>query len=466
MNALVQNLRTLLKLLAVLAILIVLNLVVAQVDWSWDMTEAGIYSLSGQTKDIVSAIEEPTTIYFFHTDQGGGSRADPAMIRRMAKRYAGYSNNVTFREVNPNQNPGLTQEFQIRSNNTVVVEVGERTKTVGTFDMFDFPRSRRGKPMFRGEAAITEALVSLTQQTDRSIFFTKGHGELKRQPAQERSVSQWTNNLEKEGFTIKTFNPSFGDLPDTREMIAILGPSRPMGAPILKELRTWNRRGGHLLLATQPETARSFNPLLEGSGIELNGNQIIDPNRRVRSIQSLMNPFIFAPILNSHPTVNSIQEQGLGIQVGRSSSIETEGDTADVIMRTSEQAYAKPLFKEGQEEIEVAFNDRTDTRGSFNVATAVSGPGEKRSLLVIGNATLFGNRMYQQAPGNSNFARNVVNWMFERQVSLDIRATPLDYNQVTVTAQQAQFIEIISLIAIPGLIILWGGWVWWTRKNR
>lgn len=469
MNTLFQNLRTLGKLTAVVVILVVVNLAVAEFDWQWDMTEANLYTLSSKTEETVRDLEDPLTMYFFHAEQRGASRINPDLIRRLVSQYQRLNPSISFEEIDPNRNPSMAREYNIRQNNTLVLEVEGRTKTLGQFDLYEFPRRRMAaqgaSPKFRGERAITEALVNLTSATDRVVYFTEGHGEYQRSRAQSRTVSRWANSLEEEGYTVETLNPLIKDLPDTRDLMVVLDPVQDLNDALLKELRGWYRNGGNLILAASPESATALNPVLDGTGLEYQANQIIDPARRVRSIQALVNPFIFAPRLTSHPSVQSIKEQGLVIQVGRSSSIRVNGDTGQALMRTSSDAYAKPLGQD-QEEVSMEYNEETDQQGPFVVAAAVSTPDTRGRLAAFGNASLFGNSLLGQAPGNSNFGVNLVNWIFDRQVSLGIEAVPLDYNRVTVTQQQAMVIQVIALVAIPLFILIWGGWVWWKRKNR
>ncbi|MFB6347356.1 MAG: hypothetical protein ABEK50_16655, partial [bacterium] len=179
---------------------------------------------------------------------------------------------------------------------------------------------------------------------------------------------------------------------------------------------------------------------------------------------SLLNPFIFVPKLGNHPVLKSLKEQGVLVQVGRSAPIELTaptagGDTATKILITSSQAFSKPIGQKVRPE----FNPETDRRETFTVG-AVWSNQRGAKVVGLGNVTFLTNQMFRNT-GNKNFALNLVNWIFERQVSLSIRPTPSDYNKVTLTAGQVQLIQAISMGLIPIFILAWGGAVWWKRKN-
>lgn len=464
MESFVQNLRSLIKFVAVVAILVAVYLFVAEFNLQRDMTEANIYSLASQSESIARSIDTSTTLYFFHTPQQGSKQIDPERVRTLLKQYASLNDSITFREVDHTRRPNLARKHNVRSNNTVMIKAGDRTRKIGPFDMIKMTGRRRRETKFQGESAISTALQKLTLSTDRTIYFTTGHGEYQRSRARRNSVSRWFNGLRDEGYRMEPFNPLTDTLPDTRDLIVMVGPSEEYGEDILAGFRKWHQRGGNLLIAVGGNLAKSLNPLLSGTGLEYNAQFLIDPARRVRSLQSLVNPFVFAPKLKSHPAVRAVKDQGLGIQMGRSTALSVSGDTAQALLRTSGEAFAKTVGSI-DEKISTEFNPETDQRGPFTVGAVVSSDS-RGTLLAFGSPTLFANSYLQQAPGNEDFALNLVNWLFDRDVSLGIRATPSDYNRVSVTARQAYLLEIIALGVIPLGIILWGGVVWWNRKNR
>ncbi|MFB6345123.1 MAG: DUF4350 domain-containing protein [bacterium] len=464
MQTVVQNLRNVIKLVAVVAILVGVYLFGTELGLQRDMTEANIYSLTERSKSIASSIERSTTLYFFHTPQQGKSRIDPERVRTLLKQYARTNEKITFKEVDHTQRPNLARQHKIQSNNTVLIKSGQKTRKIGQYDMVKFSGRRRRSRKFKGESAMSTALLKMTRVVNRTIYLATGHGEYTRQSAREGSISRWVKGLQDEGYSVKDFNPFTDNFPDTRDMIVLVGASKAYSGKTAGRLAKWNKKGGNLLIAAGPRVAPSLNPLTEPVGLTFSSRYIIDPDRRVQTLQSLVNPFVFAPVIESHPAVKAVKEQGLGVQMGRATSLSLSGDTAQAILKTSGQAYGKPAGS-SDKKISAEFNPRSDVRGPFTVGALASAPHRGR-LLAFGSPTLFGNSYLGRAPGNEDFAINLINWVFDRDVSLGIRSTPSDYNRVTVPANQAYFLQVISLGLIPFGIIIWGGLVWWNRKNR
>ncbi len=463
-SAFVQDFRSVVKLVAVMAILIVLYMVASRLDVQWDMTVENIYSLSEKSLETADGIKTPVTLYLFHTTQAGQSRFDTVRLRNLLRRYASVGENITFREVDHTRNPGLARKHGIRQNNVVLIKTEGQTTKLSQYDLMKFGGPRGRRRQFQGESALTTALIKVTRATDRVVHFTTGFGEYTSESAKSRSVSEWAQSLREQGYETKSFNPFTDTLPDSRDMIVILDPKKKYPPDVVKQFRQWNRKGGNLLVASSPASGRTLNPILQGTAISFRSLRIIDPNRRVQSLQSLVNPYIFAPELGSHPSLSNLKEQGFAVQNGLSTAIAvSDTKQVDRLLMTSSAAYGKPLDVEGNNSTE--FNASTDVNGPFTVGTFVNSE-DRGKLFAFGTASLFGNRMLGRTPGNKTFSVNLVNWTFDRDVSLEIPATPANYNQVTVTAVQSYVIQTVALLIIPVGIVTWGGLVWWNRRNR
>lgn len=467
MSPLIQNLRTAVKLLAVVAILVVVNMAVDRYDRRWDLTEARLYTLSPRTQETLDGLSRDVTLFFFHTDQLQSGPADASMIRRLLRRYGDQSPRLDFREVDPTRNPNLAREYGIRENNAIVVSVGEKSSTINSFDLYEFQgrgRGRgpgRGQRQFRGESAITSALIKLTRGTDRTVYFSTGHGEYDRGPGRGRTASEWVGALEEDGYTVASVNPLVDELPDTGDLIVVLDPREGYSEDAAERLRGWYRRGGNLLVAGSPSAAEGVTALLKGTGLGLASRQILASRDR----RPQMRPLLFTPKLEGHPAVRPLRDQGLTVLLGRAAPLETRGDTPRKILTTGPNACSKPLLGP-EEDFQLTCSPVTgDEEGDFTVAASVPSEAGGR-LVAVGSALTFGDRLLARAPGNRNLALNLVNWMLERQVSLEIAPVPLDYNRVQVSASQATTLQVVALILVPLGILVWGGTVWWTRRNR
>ena len=461
MSRLVQNTRLVIRMVAVIAILVVVNVAAAQWDKQWDMTESGLYSISDQTRRIAQSLESSAELIFFHMESERSSSLDPKWVRTLLKNYASLSENIRFREVNPNVAPSDARNYRVRQNNTVVVKVEKNHRKLAPFDLVRM--RRRGKNMFRGEPAVTGALKQLTTVTDRTIRMATGHGEIGTGGASRgRSVSKLRSTLEDEGFTVDSWDPLKNEHPDTRDLIVGLDPQSSYSPGIVENLHEWYRRGGNLLLAGNLRNRSEFNSLLQPFNLNMRNRQILGQNWQFY-YRTLGDPFLFAPSLESHPILQPLKDEKLNVLMGRSAPLSADTETMKPLLKTSARAYSKPV-KQSSRELNPQFQQATDRRGPFTVGWVSKQAQNRGKFVVFSNANLLGNQLIQRA-GNQDFSRNLVNWFFNREISIGIQPKPIGQNTVRVTPNQAFALQLISLIGIPFLVLIWGGAVWWKRKN-
>jgi len=461
MSRLVQNTRLLIRLVAVVAILVVVNIAVAQWDKQWDMTESGLYSISNQTRSIVKGLESPAEIVFFHMDSGRTRSVDPKWIRTLLEQYDSLSENVTFREVNPNVAPSEARNYKVRQNNSVVVKVGEKHRKLAPFDLVQM--RRRGKNMFRGEPAITGALKRLSTVTNRTIWMATGHGEIGTGgAARGRSLSRLRSTYKEEGFTVDTWNPLKNELPDKQDLIFVVDPQSKYPSPVINNLRKWYSQGGKLLLAGNLRHHSVFNSLIQPFGLSMSRRQILGQNWQFY-YRTIGDPFLFSPTFESHPIVQPLQDEGMNLLMGRSAPLSVDTGVLKPLLRTTSEAYSKPVDR-STKKLNPRFQEGTDERGTFTTGVVSKESGNRGKLVVLSDADLLGDRLIQRA-GNEDFARNLVNWFFDREISLGIEPKPIVQSAVSVTPGQALTLQMISLVGIPLAVLVWGVAVWWKRKN-
>jgi ABC-type uncharacterized transport system involved in gliding motility auxiliary subunit len=88
---------------------------------------------------------------------------------------------------------------------------------------------------------------------------------------------------------------------------------------------------------------------------------------------------------------------------------------------------------------------------------------EKRVLVAIGDSDFVANRNLQQ--GNPDLFMNSLNWLTEEEELISIR--PKDQGQATVrslSGRQLRLVTYSSIFAIPLILLIIGGVVWWKRR--
>ena len=121
---------------AVLALLIVLNLLVSALPTNltqYDISASKLYSVTSNTKVVVNALEQDVTIYWIVQ-----SGEEDAVIENLLGKYESLSDHITVVKKNPDVYPTFAEQYtdETVKNNSLVVECGERSRFISYDDIY------------------------------------------------------------------------------------------------------------------------------------------------------------------------------------------------------------------------------------------------------------------------------------------------------------------------------------------
>jgi ABC-2 type transport system permease protein len=173
--------------LLVAAIAVALNLIVSALPSSvtqMDVTASGLYTVSEQTRQIVSGLTKDVAIYWLvqpTTEEGA--------LERLLENYKELSPRVSVKKIDPVEFPNFAAEYTDEKiyNNTLIVVCGGRNRVLGYYDIFkyDYQSDYYGASgygydvSFAGEEALTSALDYVTSEDLPVAYALSGHGEAK-----------------------------------------------------------------------------------------------------------------------------------------------------------------------------------------------------------------------------------------------------------------------------------------------
>src|SRR3989338_6324731 len=107
---------------------------------------------------------------------------------------------------------------------------------------------------FKGEAAFTSAILSVTQEQQPLLWFTSGHGEKSSDSTDPtNSLSQLKRYLEQQNLRLEEVNLlQRAEIPSDVNLIAVVGPTRRFTEQELLLLQGRLERGGRLLALSDP----------------------------------------------------------------------------------------------------------------------------------------------------------------------------------------------------------------------
>ena len=454
------------SILVVFGILAAINYLSSRHNRRWDLTAAHQFSLSDQTKKVLQDLKEPVKIRVFAlSDQ----------FPRFRDRLDGYtyqSKQLTVEYIDPEKRPGVAQQLGVTALNTIVFEYKGRNEKV-TSD---------------GEQDLTNALIKVITGRQPKVYFTTGHGEKDTASSDPRGgYSAITQGLTSGNFVVeKTVLAQQGKVPDDADVLIIAGPKTDFLPPEIDAVKAYLAKGGKVLVmldpvlkADQPQPV-GLQGLLKEWGIDADNDIVLD----VSGMGRLLGTDESVPVAASyppHPITENFQLMTAYPLARSMTPIEggTNGHTAQRLVETSRNSWGETNLKTLTGGVPAKRED-DDKQGPVSLAAAVSSPagtpplpdakkeGEnpkpaETRLVAIGDADFAANGALGVS-GNRDLFLNTVNWLAQQENLIAIRPRDPEDRRITLTADNERVIFYLTVLILPGLILLAGVQTWWRRR--
>jgi ABC-type uncharacterized transport system involved in gliding motility auxiliary subunit len=449
--------------LLVLAILVGVNWVASRQNKRWDLTAAGQYTLSDQTKQILNELKQPLTIQAFYVQSSDS-------LRDQLSSYTYQSKQVTVEYLDANSHPTEAQAAGITTVPTLLLKYAGRTERASSAD----------------EQAVTNALKKVIEGKAKKLYFLQGHGEHDPAGSDPAGYSGVADAVKNDNFeTAPLVLAQVGKVPDDATVVVVAGPKTDLLPGELDALREFLKKGGKVLLMVDPpDKGTAPDPagviaLAHDWGVALGNDLVVDASGLGQLIGTNASVPIATPL--PHAITNNF---GLmtAFPLARSATPVdggSNGHTAQKFLQTSPQSWAesdiKGLYATGKPEEDVAKGDKA---GPISIAAAVSAPATdapaptgaaadapkpESRVVVVGDSDFAANRALG-IQGNRELFLNIANWLAQQEDLIAIRPKNADDRPITMTADQSQMVFWFTLIIIPALLFLNGVRVWWRKR--
>ena len=453
--------------IVVIVIAIVANLLVNSLPTSLtqlDMTSSSLYTLSDQTKRIVSSVDKEVNLYLLATT---GNEDDTVL--RLLNRYADLNSNIKVSTVDPNTQPTFLTGYELNVSrlyaNSVLVDCGGRFRLVGydeiyvtSYSMNYYTYSYDTSTTFDGENALTNAIHYVASDNLPKVYTLTGHGEGELSSSLTDAIAQ--DNMETESLSLMTAE----SIPEDASAIIINAPTSDLNEDEAALLKDYLANGGSIALTTSYFEADKMPNLLsvtESMGLTVTDGIVIEANNQMYYPRY---PHYLLPTIESHDLTDALIEGNYYILAPLAQGlVETEGSSATVtfLLTTSDSSYGKLAGLN----MTTTSREDGDTDGPFHVA-AVSELGEGK-LLWIASGNFLDSQVDQVVSGaNSDLYLNALNWMGDQEESISIRAKSMDTETLTVSSADSTLWSILLIGGIPALLAAVGIIVWIRRKRR
>lgn len=158
----------------VLAVIVVINLIVAQIPTSKtqiDLSTQKMYSITDETKTALKDLDQDVTLYYIVQK---GSEDDT--IEKLLEHYDELSDHIKVETKDPDLYPKFTSQYtdQTVAANSVIVVCGDKSKVVSNSDMWEtstnYQTYQTQTTGFDGEGQITSAITYVTSENNGSML--------------------------------------------------------------------------------------------------------------------------------------------------------------------------------------------------------------------------------------------------------------------------------------------------------
>ncbi len=431
----------------------------------FDLTEGKRQSLSDQSIKVLRGLTKPVKAVGFSTPD----RGDRAFLEDLLRLYAYHSDQFTFELIDLDRSPATAKRYGVSTPNTVVIE----------------SEAREEKILLPTEEKLTNALLKLTREGKRVVYFLQGHGEGEVSNTDRPGFSQARDAIQGANYGVKELLLlREKDVPENAAVLVVAGPKRDPLPSELTALERYVQRGGKLLVLLDPDQAPALGKFLEKYGIRPGQDVIVDRLSRVLGGDYLI------PVVTQYESHPITREFTLASFFPFARTVDAlpgppQGVTVQVLARTGEGSWAetdRETLKLGQ----ARFDPGKDRRGPVPVgavatvevkppatkgdAKAAAGresepAGPRKARIVAYGTAAFAANNYLNLSGNKDLFLNSISWLAEEEDLISIRPREAKFTPVILTARQGQAAFWVGVILPPTVALLAGMGVGIRRRR-
>lgn len=463
----------------------------------WDVTSAGLYTLTEQTEKVLGRLDKDVKLYAFieSTD------ASHVGVEETFSRYAEFSPRLSYAMVSPESRPDLIERYAItESGPRIVVTAGDR----------------EAKVKFLGEQDLTNAIIKVAEHSEKTIAVLTGHGELDFEDERNAEGAKIiADMIRAEGYLLKPLsllslgapakkgdavqlNPATPadpaapqahhdghehghgkptnandgpelEIPVKTNVLVIAGPQARLSEPELSAVDRYLNRGGRVILMLEPNITSGLEALVAPWKVDVRDDFVVDTNPMTR----LMGLGAASPLVGPvgpHPITDSLVSQVV-LVTSRSVDVAPGGEAGvntRAILTAGDTAWGETQYADGSAALgdeDTPAPARTAVLASRSTNTIDASLTPEGRLLVIGDSDFINNRNHS-LQGNADFILNAVNYLAEEEERIAIRPKTRNESTITLTGEQIAGLRIVSMDLLPALLIALGFGIVTVRRRR
>lgn len=453
-------------LVVVLAVL--LNLIVRAVPTKYtefDLSEAGLYTLSDSSKDIAHALTQDVTIYYL-----AETGSEDAIITKLLDRYASESSHIKWETKDPAVYPTFAAQYGVQSaeNGSLILVSGEKSAVLAASDLYDYDYSDyyttgSYSVTFGGENKLTAAIYRITSGEELHAYYTTNHGE-------QRLTDTLTDALEGQNLSVSPLDLLTDTIPDDCDLLIINDPQQDFASTgglvdEMSALRTYLKNGGHLMLTTDSYYSTSnLDALMAEFGLTRTTGLVVegDSGHYLNGYPYYLLPD-YATDTESGTLDGIDTSRRVLLQMAQGITItETEGIASEALLVSTESSYSKAAGYE----MTTAEQEDGDPDGPFALAAYASNNSTGAEVIWVNCGNMDNEAVYQTVPGNVTFLQGCAASLAGQEGTTLVESKALEAAPITISGHTAAVLGLVFVLILPAAVLAVGAVVVLLRRRK
>jgi hypothetical protein len=471
------------------------NILAARFYTRWDVTSAGLYTLSGPSLETLRGLSEPVEVLVFL------SQSDPQLggIQRLLGQYEAETRLLRVRYIDPDRDPaqfialqnryrlmqGRSEQGHLVSDAALLVTRGDARWVITTDDILSYD-DERGTVQPQLEQAITEGLRQVLQPKPVEVCFSRGHREASIEDAGPSGLGGLVHMLQKNNYGTREVDLS-GAAAEVAlgscDLVLVVAPGEAFAASATARLLSAVRRGKNVLLASGPSldeenhsVATGLEPLLEAFGVNAQ-QQLIFERDPALALPTGVGGEVFLASPKAHAITEGLLKAGEAryrvlMQLAHGFEAGNTGAPTPLLV-TSERAFSVADTSALASDAVNIDELHHDADGPFTVGMASELPGsgnaERRAarLVVLGSASpLLGDTWQDPTLGGTRrFVESALSWLVSRPSLVSLAEKPEHRVDLRFTEESMTQVVRYVLLYMPGTALALGLLILYRRRS-
>ena len=497
----IHRLRIGLNVLVQIAILLVITIMVNYLGFEhyrrWDLSRDQKFALSDKTKRFLQSMPGKARITVFFMPNNAIASDVQGMLTEY--QYAA-KGKLDIENIDPERNlsraKALLDKYKVvTGEDLLILDYDGRNKTVKASEMaeVDQGNSMFGEPpkvtAYKGEQAVTSALMELVEGKKNTIGYVLGHKEppiaepspaaIPAEAAATSPIRILKTFIENENIKFQELNLfEVGAIPAELKTIMIDGPQYDFSDREMKLLHDfWEKQGRILFLLDPGAKIPKLNAFLNELGVKVNDDRLLAwAKTGIQEVALLRD--VQARFLGDNPITKRLAE-ARGIFPGGACSLTLEPDrvrAANVrlqpLVQTERGYWAEANYNsDDQAKFQEDALRNGDAIHTIAASIEKGGSADERvqanssRMVVISNAAFIQDNAIRQDQQALDLISGVVNWLLSREQLIGIAPKIPQTLVFSLDENALRNLRWLILLVMPLIPAVLGFAVWWQRRT-